>query len=133
MSNKKGKRRAEAAALESGSKAEVAAAAPSGLDELDFEDEFEDEFEEEEYDGEDSDGDASDDGADEAGGGAGSSKDAFPDDGVNPSLGGQFYRAGDAMAEGEELQVPSVPAAGPRTPAGSRAAAPASPPPCRRR
>jgi hypothetical protein len=105
-SGNKGKRRAEEAALEPTEQAEPA---PSGLDELDFEDEFEDEFEEEQYSGNDSDDDGAGGVMDEAAGGAGSSKDAFPDDGVNPSLGGQFYRAGDALGDGEELQVLRVP------------------------
>jgi hypothetical protein len=131
MSNKKGKRRAEEVALEPGAKAEVAAHAPSGPDELDFEDEFEDEFEEEEYDGEDSNSDGPDVAADEAGGGAGSSTAAFPDDGVNPSLGGQFYRAGDALRDGEELQVPACPAGCPD--AQEERAAKQARPPRRRR
>jgi len=97
----KGKRRAEAAGVEPGSKdtAAAEAAAQPAIEELEFEDEFEDEFEKEEFVGEE--------GGDEEmdGDGAGSSMEAFPDDGVNPSIGGKFYRAGDEMGEGEELQV----------------------------
>lgn len=40
-----------------------------------------------------------------AAGGGGSSSADMPEDGLNPSIGGRFYRAGDAIEEGEELRV----------------------------
>ena len=113
-STMKAKRSAQAAEVRSREEAtaEATAGGSSLAEELEFEDEFEDEFEEEDVvDG------AGEEAAEmeeaeleaAAAGGGGSSSADMPDDGLNPSIGGRFYRAGDAIEEGEELRVDAVP------------------------